>query len=85
MCWAAAEESSADMSVRAAFREVALALMDWQDPPEPQLHRDVGRYLAFIDAAREKPQAKVYRPVSRQEIPNYVDPYDVAADWAERA
>jgi len=73
------------MSIRAAFREVALALLDWQDPPEPELHRDIGRYLAFIDAAREKPAPFVYKPYCRQEIPNYVDPYDVAADWAERA
>ena len=61
------------VNVREAFRNVTLALMEWQDPPSftPREYRR----LELLE------QGYVYRPYDPQ---GDVEPYDVQADWNER-
>lgn len=62
-------------ALRAAFHAVAEGLMAWQDPPLMG-RREYAR-LEELDAA-----PIVYRPYDPQ---GEVEPYDVDADWEERA
>jgi hypothetical protein len=39
----------------------------------------------YIHPRAGRSMATIYHPVSKQEIPEYVDPFDVEADWEERA
>ena len=62
------------VNVREAFRYVTLALLGWQDPPAltPREYRQLELVL----------ETRVYRPYDPQ---GDVEPYDVQADWDERA
>jgi len=59
-------------NIRAAFREVALGLMEWQAPalmgPRGHANREEFRI--------------VYRPADKQ---GEVEPFDIDADWRERS
>jgi hypothetical protein len=63
---------SSQEKIRAAFREAALGLMAWQDPPlvSPREYRR-------LELVRN-----VYRPADKQ---GEVEPFDINADWEERA
>ena len=67
-------------NIRAAFRYVTLGLMEWQDPPE-LTPREYRRLEALPDPALQLPDADKQTHYGHAE---YVDPYDVAADWEER-
>lgn len=58
-------------NIRAAFREVTLGLMSWQDPPLMG-RREYAR-LELLDA-------RTWTPPPGDET----EPYDVEADWNER-
>jgi hypothetical protein len=60
-------------NIIAAFREVALGLMDWQDPPLMSW-REYRRREGITGGG------SVYRPYDPQ---GDVEPYDVQADWDE--
>lgn len=61
-------------NIRAAFRDVALGLMEWQDPPLMG-RREYAR-LELV------PERTVYRPYDPQ---GEIEPYNVGKDWSERA
>lgn len=61
--------------IRAAFREVALGLMEWTEPPA--MTRREYRRAEGLDTGRI-----VYRPYDPQ---GEVEAYDVQADWDERS
>lgn len=59
-------------NIRAAFREVALGLMEWEDPAlvSPREYRR-------LELVRD-----VYKPFDKQAD---TEPFDIDADWEERA
>lgn len=59
-------------NIRAAFREVALGLMAWEDPAlvSPREYRR-------LEQLRD-----VYKPFDPQ---GETEPFDIQADWEERA
>jgi hypothetical protein len=58
-------------NIRAAFRDAALGLMEWQDPP--------------LVTPREYRRLELVRRTWRPPAGDEIDPYDVQADWEERA
>lgn len=61
--------------ISAAFRDMSLALMEWTDPPLMSAREY--RRLELVPAPRN-----VYRPFDPQ---GEVEPFDIDADWEERA
>ena len=55
-------------NIRAAFREVALGLMEWQELPD--------------DPPYEEAPVRYWKPADKQ---GQVEPFDIDADWEERA
>lgn len=58
-------------NIRAAFREVALGLMEWQDPP--------------LMSPREYRRLELVRETWTPPAGDETEPFDVQADWEERS
>lgn len=71
---------TSDERIREAFAEVARGLMEWNDPPLPDLHEEIRRYLAFTDELGRPAERRTWTPIDKQ---GEVEPYDVDQDWTD--
>jgi hypothetical protein len=76
--------------IRAGFAEVARGLMEWEEPPRVMQREQVPAYTprpgTLTDLERSVPNPNGgmrYTPRGKQETPQYVEPFDVQADWDE--